>query len=443
MKNWILFFTMVVFMYLYSYILGGETSMVMTYMFLFSPVVSVLLVFPFRKNVAVYVDMPYYEVEKGGVVRVNIRLENRSFMPFPFISIEFCEAINFKVSDSYNMIVSLGPFEKKVITMEYTAISRGVSKIGVSGVWIKDYINLFKLSILKNSAEERFAGEVTVLPKLVSLKSTSKILLGAEESIKQEDLNTPSMNLITWNGEPGYEFREYIPGDPLHKIHWKLSARSETLMVRKDEGRGISKKRLFLDPYIKTVQKKQSIDSIYHLLFGLPSVNPEKDSCNMENKRLKLEEKVLETLLAVAHTSVKTGREVELWLFEEGKWNKYEISDSKVINEIQYRLASYKFEKFPISDFLKRLPLNEVDENEGKSRYLKGTQSIVFTGNCDNALYSAIKVFSEYGVDVDIVLVEGYNSDSASIHKVGDSLIHHQSNYWVLGVDEDISEAFS
>jgi uncharacterized protein (DUF58 family) len=33
----------------------------------------------------------------------------------------------------------------------------------------------------------------------------------------------------------GYEFREYQAGDSLHKIHWKLSAKKDILMVRKDE----------------------------------------------------------------------------------------------------------------------------------------------------------------------------------------------------------------
>lgn len=441
MRNLILFFAMVVFMYLYSYIIGGETSMVMMYMFLFSPVISYILIAPFRKKVCVCVDVPSFEVEKGGMVRVDVSLENKSFMPLPFISIEFCQAVNFRVPDTYNKIISLGPFEKKVISMEYTAKSRGVGEIGVRGVWLRDYINLFRMSILKYNTEERLTGEVTVLPRLVNLKPTSKILLGSSDLIKEDSSDAPTTNLFSWNGEPGYEFREYMPGDPLHKIHWKLSARNETLMVRKDEGRGISKKRLFLDPYIKPVQKKQGANLIYQFVFGLPFETTKTNFDDTENDKLKMEEKVLEALLAVAHTSVNTGREVELWLFEEGQWNKYDISDGKTINEIQYRLAAYKFQNLPISDSLKRLPLNEIVEDEGKSRYLKDSESIVFTVNIDNVLNKAIKSFAEYGVAIDTVLVDSHNLNNTDI--VGERFTHQQSNYWILGVDEDISEAFS
>lgn len=440
MRNWILFFVMIISMYLYSYIIGGETSMVMVYMFLFSPLISVLLVIPFRRKIDVSVNVPAFEVEKDGMVRVNVTLENKSFMPLPFISVEFCKAINFSVSDTYNKIVSLGPFEKKVIIMEYTAKSRGVGEIGVKGVWLRDYINLVRLSMLKNSTEERFTGEVTVLPRLVNLKPTSKILLGTSESIKQESSETPTTNMFNWNGEPGYEFREYMPGDPLHKVHWKLSARTETLMVRKDEGRGISKKRLILDPYIKLIQKKQS-NTIYKFLFGVPHINTEENSNSIMYDMLNLEEKTLEALLSVANTSVKTGREVELWLFEEGKWNKYGISDGKAINEIQYRLAAYKFEYLPISDYLKRLPLNEVVEDEGKNRYLKGIESIVFTGSFDSILNKAIESFSEYGVLMDSVLVDGHYSNNSDEEKKG--FARQKGNCWVLGVDESIIEVFS
>jgi len=441
MRNLILFFIMVVFMYLYSYILGGETSMVMVYMLLFSPVISIILIFPFKNRIDVSIDVPAFEVEKDGVVRVSVRLENKSFMPLPFINIKFCEAVNFRVSGTHNEIISLGPFKTRTITMEYTAISRGVGEIGVAGIYLKDYINLFRLSILKNSDQDRFTGEVTVLPRLVNLKPTSKILIGSSESLKKDDSGTSNINLFSLNGEPGYEFREYIPGDSLHKVHWKLSARNETLMVRKDEGRGTSKKRLFLDPSIKQLQEKKNIKSIYQLLFGLKPKDTKEDAYNIEDDVLLLEEKTLEAILALAHTSVKTGREVELWLFEKDKWNKYELGDGKAINEIQYRLASYKFINTLVSNASKRLPLNEIVENEGNNPYLKGDEATVFTGDFDKSVQKAIESLTEYGVVVHTVSINSFRSSNANEKDEDFSYRHGDS--WVLGIDDNISEVFS
>ena len=65
-----------------------------------------------------------------------------------------------------------------------------------------------------------------------------------------------------------------MPGDSLHKV-LKLSARNETLMVRKDEGEDFQKS-VCLDSYIKPVQKKQDNKTFYQILFGFSPKNKKK-----------------------------------------------------------------------------------------------------------------------------------------------------------------------
>jgi len=435
---------MTVFVYIYSYIIGGETSMIMVYMFLLSPIVSFILVFPARKRIEINVDAPSSEVEKGGIIRVEVHIKNKSFMLFPFINLKFCSAVNFSLPGSNEVMVSLGPFQTKTITVEYTAKSRGIGEIGINDIRLKDYLNLFSTSILMNTGEDRYKGEVTVLPRLENIKPTSKILLGSPETIHQDDSGTVSTGLHSWSGEPGYEFREYMAGDPLHKVHWKLSARNDKLMVRKDEGRGLSKKRLVLDPYMETPQKKKSGKTIYKIL-----LNSSNKSANIEAKELKdevlmLEEKTLEAMLAVAHMSVKTGREVELWLYENNSWNRYAITDGKSINEMQHRLASYKFTNNVDLEFSKRLPLADILEYEGRNRYIGGGETTVFTGYHDKSLQKSIDSFTDYGIIVDTVSIKSAVYKSMADVKEGErSLSNKQGNAWILGIDDNITEALS
>lgn len=417
--------------------------MIMVYMFLLSPIVSFLLVFPARKKIEVAIDAPSSEVEKGGITRVNVHIKNKSFMPFPFINVTFCRAVNFSVPGSNEVMVSLGPFQNKTITVEYTAKSRGIGEIGVIDIRLKDYLNLFSLSVLGGSFEDRYKGEVTVLPRLQDIKPTSKILLASPESLQQDDSGIVTTGLYSWSGEPGYEFREYMAGDPLHKVHWKLSARTEKLMVRKDEGRGVSKKRLILDPYMETPQREQSSKTVLQLLLN-PSNKSDKRGNNFEDEVLMLEEKTLEAMLAVAHMSVKTGREVELWLYENNNWNRYAIIDGKSINEIQHRLASYTFSKDIVLDFSKRLPLVDIIEHEGRSRYAGGGESTVFTGYHDESLQKAIDSFTNYGIIVDAVSIKSSVLRSVMGFREGEkTLSNRQGNTWVLGIDDDITEALS
>ena len=89
-------------------------------------------------------------------------------------------------------------------------------------------------------------------------------------------------------------------------------------------------------------------------------------------------------MLAVAHMSVRTGREVELWLYENNNWNRYALLDSKSVNEIQHRLASFIFSKDITMDFTKRLPLEDILEYEGRSN-IQGAESPQFLRLYDEA----------------------------------------------------------
>ena len=56
----------------------------------------------------------------------------------------------------------------------------------------------------------------------------------------------------TWGGSPSmedYELREYRPGDPLRAIHWKLSSKHDSLVVREPAKYGLPQAAVTLDLY--------------------------------------------------------------------------------------------------------------------------------------------------------------------------------------------------
>ena len=50
----------------------------------------------------------------------------------------------------------------------------------------------------------------------------------------EEEENDTAM-MFSANVAPGYEHREYVQGDPLKRVNWKLSTKKNKLMVRLDE----------------------------------------------------------------------------------------------------------------------------------------------------------------------------------------------------------------
>ena len=243
--NFIVYFFMIIFIFLYNYIFGGESSVTILYALILMPLISILLTYPVKSRIEIFFRILSRELEKDGMTSVELTIKNKSIFPAPFIIISFIEALNLSISHPSNISIFLGPMQSKTITVEYKAKYRGVAKIGVKDIVLKDYMGFLKYSLLKDIKEKQNVGEVVVTPRLIHIKPNNKIFKSSD-NIKQDAEETTN-SLLTWSGEPGYEFRQYIPGDSLQKIHWKLSAKNDTLMVRKDEGSGVAKKLLIID----------------------------------------------------------------------------------------------------------------------------------------------------------------------------------------------------
>jgi hypothetical protein len=431
MRNFIVYISMGVFLYLYSYFLGGDNTMLMLYMLVFALFISVILTIPLKGSIVVSIDAPTIEVEKDGVVKVKLHIHNRSILPVPFIDVSFIQSQNFAIASPSDIRFSLGSRMKKTISVEYCAKTRGVSRIGVESVYIKDYLGFFRINLTKNIDLSKMWGEVTVIPRLYSINLNSKIMQNTLLALMPEDNNVTTNNMVFTSGEPGYEFREYVGGDPLHKIHWKLSAKKDILMVRKDEGRGIPKKCLIVDPcLIKPVEGEKG--NFITRLFNRP-----KDEKNEDI--IFIEEKILEAMIAVAHGTVSTNSESDIWLYEEGQWRLYSIREKKDIGEMQNRLAAYDFvDKNDLKGDL-RLPVRGLMEQKRNSRNFSGGEVIVFTGFVDDKLMESVGQLNFNKYYVNLVSVKNMGDAENLRVKIDQT---DQGTVYEVPMSMDLSEAF-
>ena len=79
--------------------------------------------------------------------------------------------------------------------------------------------------------------------------------------------------LFSANTSPGYEHREYVEGDPLKRVNWKLSSKKNKLMVRLDEAASSVQPLIVLDLYRKTGASAEyaviTEEKIIRSVFGL------------------------------------------------------------------------------------------------------------------------------------------------------------------------------
>jgi len=393
MRNIFVFLMLAAIIYVYSYIIGGENSMLMLYMLGFSALISVATTLSFKNQIEVKVEAPTQEIEKGGSLKVNVHLRNKSFFPIPFIEISFITSKNFIINDPSKLRVTIGPYKERIVSLEYKAIVRGVSIIGVDDIILRDYLSIIKVPLTKKINISDFTGAITVVPRLYNIKNDSKLMKSSGIVIPDED-DFNSTSAFNWSGEPGHEAREFNAGDSLRKIHWKMSAKKETLMVRKDEAQGIPKKILIIDPCItisKNIKEKSS------LIQEIMSIN----KADEEQEYIMVEEKILESVLAVANSGIKRSG-TYVYVCEDDHWKNYYVRDVKGVNALKYKFAEYKFNekdnsnknRFSFEDFV----------NNGRNAAVGDV--IIFTALLDNDLISLVNSFISAGSDVNIVIIK-------------------------------------
>jgi hypothetical protein len=174
-------------------------------------------------------------------------------------------------------------------------------------------------------------------------------------------LNTSSEDMATIS-----DVRKYAYGDSLKRIHWKLTAKSRDVMVKKYQSTSETSILMLLDL----------------------RANPYSPGEN-----IILEDKVIESVVAVLYYCLQNWIPVNL-VFFSGKMVSFQARNHLMFNEIFEVLAKVKFnETVPVNDLLEIY----------SSNLLSKTNILVFTSNLDYELYDKIYATANSGYDVGLV----------------------------------------
>ena len=158
-------------------------------------------------------------VQRGDDVQLEIGLTYRSLIPVAPLLLEMDEGTP---EDQRHMIVDAAPGVESRLTLPSHAAHVGVYSPGVKAVTVSDLLGLCSRRVEPKHED----GGLVVLP--VPFEVGEQVYAAGEsgsESMARasEDVTSPT------------DVRAYQQGDPLRKVHWKLSARKQELMVRRYE----------------------------------------------------------------------------------------------------------------------------------------------------------------------------------------------------------------
>jgi hypothetical protein len=185
------------------------------------PIVSLIYSLIGRASVQVFVEAEKTTAEKMEPVSYEIKVINPSFLPYPFTTacIMLPDDVGVRCTEGY-VKMSLTPFGGCFINKNVTFRYRGSYALGVGDLYISDLFRLFNLRKTEN-----VYSTVTVYPRKLEFENPP--VYSITDIPSDTASAVPGADRSEQSG-----IREYVPGDSLKSIHWKLSSKTQDLQVR-------------------------------------------------------------------------------------------------------------------------------------------------------------------------------------------------------------------
>lgn len=175
---------------------------------------------------------------------IGLRVVNNSPLPCAnlLIEIEYCNLL-----DGKNSVVKINtpvyPHETQQMTLTVSGVHCGTVRFRIKRCRMTDMLKLFNIRLRRPRRELDDGCTLTILPEYVPLENSianyADMGLETDEYSKTQKGDDPSEI---------FDIRDYVDGDKLNRVHWKLTAKQDKTMV-KDYSLPISNSIvLMLDP---------------------------------------------------------------------------------------------------------------------------------------------------------------------------------------------------
>lgn len=384
---------------IFALFLSGRIGWFLVITIISAPILSVLTAYVCSKKINVGANVGYVSLCKGDSCNVTVNVVNDFFLPTPTVLIEMADHPAVKcIEKCYS--VSVMPYSTEEISAGYTAKICGPSQIGIKAARVSDYFGIVSFP-LKSIDNTSIVHTVAVIPDAAEINENDVVIRKASILSAQADDSeeTIESSFLAFGGFPGYDTREYVPGDPLKRVNWKQSVRRNRLMVRADEETACSEISVILDSVFRT--ESVNLNACCQELL-----------CSEEECISLIAQAAVENALGYALKLMDGLFKVNFFMNRDGEWEVYKLNDENDITLLKTELAFYRFAD---TDVRSRFPNEEMAA-------AKGSVSVFCTPFSDNELEIALSHsgYSE-GTDEKIIVFTAVGSYGAADRSRGES----------------------
>lgn len=172
---------------------------------------------------------------KGESVKLIVKLCNEDIILYPFIHVSFFGSHSLFNSDSYSKSLCITPFSRKEFVFDMECRYRGQYEVGISDIYIEDFFGLIKLQYRISETKK-----IIVYPKIEHIGKFDVFSTNSFDTQNSSQGTMEDINNIK-------DMRNYQYGDSYRKIHWKLSARNNKLMIKNYQNTSDANVNILLD----------------------------------------------------------------------------------------------------------------------------------------------------------------------------------------------------
>jgi len=219
----ILFLVLIIVCFFFHILYLGDFALVLLIIMIMLPVIMFAITYYTKKKIRVEFAVKDKVVAKGQSFPVQLVVTNTGIFPVGKAEahIEYYNVFNNQIT-TFELYLPIQSRNSQRVTFQISSRFCGIIKIKNSQLVIFDPLRIFKFKTAKN-----IHTEVAVIPEGQDIDGT----INYTDRINDESDNFSEH-------KPGddpsevFDLREYIPGDKLNRIHWKLSSKKDEFIVK-------------------------------------------------------------------------------------------------------------------------------------------------------------------------------------------------------------------
>ena len=350
-----------------TFLITGSGGIFVIMTLLVALIFSIFIVFNTRRTLKCNVKLSSETVSKGEDFYVEIVLNKSSFLPTCFLEFEIGRSLNISSDKSLTFRLISAQRDLEKIKIPLRADYCGEGSVFIRSITLVDYLGVYKKKMDLDNESVKY---IKVLPSIPDTGTQIEVIKSASANMSfddsDEETNETSLGLT---GVAGYDHRQYVEGDPLKRINWKMSSKRNILMVRLDE-------------------KVASASLVFRLDY------PQYNDGGMEY--VTNSDRIIEASLAMLAMLLEQGYESEYNYYLDG-WQTLEIKDDKTLIYLQEQLGGIR-------------PYSEQQRFPDKNINSKNKSEICFT-TCTRTMVKQISEFVE-GFNGSLVVTKESGLDS-------------------------------